>query len=143
MHRLKSFIIPILATAAFGAIAYLAPLYYRSNAYTGIRDVTNPDRSIDMLTVVFILGICVFLKYLIYDWLGRRLLKRNPAIYFVAMFWAFYALALAIDAFAIFSATKPAVDSGFAIFGIILYSPPLLLIGLLLMGVVAFLRKKT
>jgi hypothetical protein len=144
MNRTKSFFIPLIATAVCIAIAYLAPLYYRSDLYTGVRTVTNPDNDVNILAVAFILGICVFLKYLLYDWLGRKLLKRSPSIYLKAkaMFWSVYSLALAIDILAIFSSSKPAVDSGFAIFGLILYSPPLLLVGLLFMCVAAFFSRK-
>lgn len=126
----KSLILPtIIALLVFPLTLLFDWYYYDSGWYAGDIDQIRGYTEIDLTTVLFMLGICFFAKYFLYDWYCRRRVKRSHSRIGLMVFTFFYLFALYIDIFAIFASAKPVTDAGFASLAIIFYSPPILFVG--------------
>jgi hypothetical protein len=137
-HVKKSLIIPVLASVLILLLTYVAPIYYASYLYTGTSSsepILSYNDDINFLAVFFFLGIGIFLKYFVYDLIGRRITNNNSIATLKAIFWIFYLLALGIDFYSVFVSSKPISDAGFAALAIFMYTPPILILSLIVVAV--------
>lgn len=110
--------------------------YHGSGLYTGPNNVDAPSwpRGTEIFTLLMVAGLLVGLKYPIYETVASVLRKRYDTRSMTGLFYAFYAAALVIDLHSLFVSTRPVADSGFAVFAVILFSPPVLILGLIVLG---------
>lgn len=133
-----------LVVAAAIATVVLTIVYYGSGLYGGegtLAPVRLP-RGSEYLTFLALITLLIGLKYPVYDlvadWLQQRYRSRN----LTALRHAAFTLALAVDLLSLSASLKPVPDAGFAIFAVIIVSPPILLISLIVLGVATWVARK-
>ncbi|WP_455833551.1 hypothetical protein [Pseudarthrobacter siccitolerans] len=103
--------------------------FYSSEVYRGQANV--PLRAfpgdVDFFFVLTFAPTIVGLKYLAYDVAVRAFTKDYRKRSLILCFVAGYAAALAYDVACLVAVSKPVADSGFAIFGVLMHSPLILL----------------
>lgn len=125
-----------LIALAIGALAYL---FFESSLYTGPRTAVEAQTSlINFLIVLFVL---VAIKFAIYDSIASAILKRYRTSFLKISFYGGYVVALAIDLFSIFMAFQP-IYMNLALYGTIAYSPPILLLALILLTIGYFVARR-
>lgn len=108
----------------------LASLWFHSTGiYQGQANVPlrRFPEDVDFFYILTFPPTFVGLKYVAYDVAVRALTKGYRTRALILCFIAGYAAALTYDVACLFAASKPIADSGFAILGVLLHSPLILL----------------
>lgn len=135
MLTFKYFKIPLILTVALGLIPHIAKwFYWDSGLYDGPRDVLEPSLEFaEVPGLLLVLFIAIFLKYFIFDLVGRKLAagKHRPTLILEAV----YVIAAAIDAVCLWVASQPLADSGFVGAFVVLLTPLVLIGGLVAIAI--------
>jgi hypothetical protein len=125
------------------ATSLLSILYYQSSLYGGgnIEPAKLPVGK-DIINMLLFASLFIGAKYLIYDGLVQFFTRRGRTKNTTIIFYLAYAVALYMDLWAIFASFTPISDAGFAVLASIIYTPPILIVSLVVIGILASKTKQ-
>ena len=137
-------------------VSGIAEWYYHESGLYGKDHGVGPGPTVPWQELVVNMALVSILligaKYLVYLFLCLPSMARTNGaertVWQVIIF-GILAIAIYIDYYAVFLSSEPQVDSGFVILAVLFYSPPLLVIGMVLilsritLGYIAKLAKPT
>lgn len=127
----KSLLVSFLISCGVFVVTPLAAWYYRDSGLYPSAEISTirPDNDSNLLVVAVVFILLLWLKFFLYDSIGRSLLNTLCKRWATVWFTSIYVLGALTDITSLFLAAKPAVDAGFAALGIIMYTPVILLLG--------------
>ncbi len=127
---LRSSLIPLATFLLVVATTLLAHWYYWDSGQSPIKPNVAPSAEVVTFSGILTMLVIVFVKFFLYDAIGRLLLRKTRGAGATIWFYAIYGLGIAIDLFCVVMASRPLVASGFAVLGMIFYTPVILAIGI-------------
>lgn len=124
----KSLIVSISVALLLTLLVPLSNWYYWDSGLSNITPTVT--RSHDFYPpAALLLFLFFWIPFVIYDLIGRRIVKIVKMSYVAGWFYVIYICAALLNAYTIFMAQRPEVDSGFAMLAVVFYTLPLLTIG--------------
>ena len=135
----KSLALSLLISLAIFAATPLAQWYYWDSGLSSIEPtIVRSQEDSNLLVTIFIFTIIIWLKFFLYDLIGRSVIHQLKKRWVTILFFTVYAFGVLIDMYASFLSVKPVVDSGFASFAIVTYTPAILFTGLVVLLITRF-----